>query len=74
MIMTVYVAEISPKESRGMLNSINGISLCFGTIVSLAANVGYSRFLLGWRIAIITLLCPLLIYTVGMMWMPHTPQ
>ncbi len=75
MIMSVYIAEISPKESRGMLNSVNGIAYCFGIISSLAANVGFSRFFLGWRLAIITSMFPILIYTFGMiMWMPYTPQ
>ena len=72
--MSVYIAEISPKESRGMLNSINGIFYSIGTISSLAASIGYSRFLLGWRISIITPMYAILIYTVGMIWMPHTPQ
>ena len=74
MIMPVYVAEVSPKESRGMLNSVNGVAYGLGTIAALATNIGLSKIFLGWRIALVLPAFVALIYAVGMIWIPHTPS
>ena len=71
----LYISEISPKELRGMLTSVFNMMFGFGTICALATNVGFSRFFLGWRIAMTIPASVALVYAIGMVvWMPHTPQ
>ena len=75
MMVPLYISEISPKELRGMLTSVYNMMFGFGSICALAANVGFSRFFLGWRIAMTIPASVPVIYTIGMIaWMPHTPQ
>lgn len=73
VILPVYIAEMSPKESRGMLTSIIGPMFSIGIVISLCANVGFAKFSFGWRMAFVVVLFGLL-YVIGMKFMPHTPR
>lgn len=72
--MPIYISEMSPKESRGTLTSIIGPMYNIGFLGSLCTNIAFSKFSLGWRMAIAVLVIFGLLFTVGMKFMPHTPR
>ena len=73
MVMPVYIAEMSPKESRGILGSTMGFAYNLGVAIGFLANIGFTRFAIGWRIStVITAIA--VIFAVGMSFMPHTPR
>ncbi len=74
MVMPVYISEVSPKESRGMLTSLIGIGYAMGALLGLCTNIGFSRFLLGWRVATGVQAVWGLLFSLGMVWMPYTPR
>jgi predicted MFS family arabinose efflux permease len=74
MMTPVYISETSPKEHRGMLTSIVGQGYTLGLLVSLSMNVGFSRFNLGWRVPYMIRVPIGLVYTIGMMFAPHSPR
>ena len=65
---------MSPKDSRGMLLSLMGTSFGIGIFLAACTNIGFSQFLLGWRVALVTQACMGLVYAFGMKWMPHTSR
>jgi MFS family permease len=72
--MPVYISEVSPKESRGILSSLIGTYFVGGFLVALCGNIGFSMFLLGWRISTSIQALLGLLFSFGMMWMPHSPR
>lgn len=74
MIMSVYIAEISPKEVRGRTASLIGPAFTIGVLLAAVTNVGFSKFALGWRVTFGIQAVLLLLYAVGMGCMPHTPR
>ena len=74
MIMPVYIAEMTPKESRGALSSTIGLTLNAGVNIALFANIGYAKFTLGWRVSIIIIALVGLVFSIGMKFLPHTPR
>ena len=74
MVMSVYIAEVSPKESRGMLGSTIGPTFMAGVTVALLANIGFAKFSIGWRLANVVLGIVGVIYAIGMAFLPYTPR
>ena len=74
MVMPVYIAEMSPKESRGMLGSTIGPTFNVGVTIAFVANIGFTRFATGWRISTVITAILAVIFAVGMNFMPHTPR
>ena len=74
MVMPVYIAEMTPKESRGMMGSITGPTLNIGLLVAYFSNIGFERFSVGWRVSVAILASFALMFAVGMIFMPHTPR
>ncbi len=74
MIMPVYVSEMTPKDSRGMLGSVIGPTYLGGYLLALCANVGYAQFPVGWRVTMATAALGGLSYATGLLFMPHTPR
>ena len=74
MVMPVYIAEMSPKESRGMLGSTIGPTFNLGVNIAYFYNIGFSKVAIGWRIAIGLIAFFAAILAVGMNFMPHTPR
>ena len=72
--MPMYISEMSPKDSRGMLGSLIGISYAAGILAALGSNIGFSKFLLGWRVSASVQALLGLLFSLGMIWMPHTPR
>ncbi len=74
MMTTLYVVEISPKESRGMTSSIAGPGINFGYLTALLLNVGFEKFFVGWRVSVSIVFFLGLLYAAAMMFIPHTPR
>ena len=74
MMCPLYTAEASPKEVRGMMTSITGPSFNAGLVTAIFTNVGFSRFSVGWRIAVVVVMVVALVFSVGMKFLPHTPR
>ncbi len=74
MVGPLYVCEISPKDSRGMLVSFFGVLYGLGILLAACANIGFSQFLPGWRVTLSILAFSVLLYAVGTLWLPHTPR
>jgi SP family myo-inositol transporter-like MFS transporter 13 len=72
--MPIYLSEVSPKESRGMLSSLIGFCYAGGVVAALCSNIGFSKFLLGWRVSTSIQALLGLLFSLGMIWMPHTPR
>ncbi len=65
---------MSPKTKRGLLISMIGPGFAIGVLIGLFANVGFARFSEGWRVAGIVLAMVSLVYSIGFIWLPHTPR
>lgn len=74
MILPVYIAEMSPKKSRGKLCSIIGPGYNIGILLGAACNIGFARFRLGWRIANGVQAVLAVVYTAMVVFIPHTPR
>lgn len=74
MVMPLYISEISPKESRGMLTSLIGPGYAVGVLIALCTNIGFSKFRLGWRVAMIIQGLMGLLLSVGAASLPQTPR
>ena len=74
VVMPVYIGEMSPKESRGMMVSLLGPAYATGKIVAYITNIGFSKFHLGWRLTKVVLALGGLMYAFIMLWMPHSPR
>ena len=74
VVVPVYIAEMSPKESRGMLVSLLGLIAGIGTVVGLCTNIGFSKFLLGWRLTSAVSGLSGLVYALTILWLPHSPR
>ena len=70
----MYIAEMTPKESRGMLGSTIGFSFNLGLNIGLFSNIGFAKFGVGWRVAIAIEALLGLVFAVGMKFMPHSPR
>ena len=68
------MGEMAPKESRGMLVSLFALVTGIGTVVGLCTNIGFSKFLLGWRLTGAVLGLGGLMYAFAMLWLPHSPR
>ena len=74
VVVPVYIGEMSPKESRGMLVSLLAIVSGFGLGIGLCTNIGFSKFLLGWRLTSAVLGLGGLVYALTILWIPHSPR
>ena len=74
MVMPIYIAEVSPKKSRGMLVSLMGTGYALGLVLSLCCNIGLNYFYFGWRVPFIVQIGVGFFYAVVMLFMPRTPR
>lgn len=72
--MPVYISETTPKKTRGFFCSFIGPGFAFSYLISLSANIGFSRFYIGWRVSNMVTLILALVYAIGMKSMPHSPR
>ncbi len=74
VLMPVYIGEMSPKTKRGSLILLIGPGFAIGILIGLLTNAGFARFDEGWRVSGGVMAIISLIYSVGFIWMPHTPR
>lgn len=73
MVTPLYIAEISPAASRGMLVSLNQLAITIGIVVSYF--VDYSLASTGdWRWMIGLGVFPAAIFGLGMLFLPESPR
>ncbi len=70
----VYIAEIAPKNIRGSLTSLVGLTLALGTLSGYVINLLLFDKSFGWRTSrlIDCILC--CVYVAGMALVPMTPR
>ena len=76
MVIPVYIAEISPKRSRGKLSSTIGPMFAGGLLVGFVVNLGCVEFDigLGWRISLGLQSVFGVVFVFGMIFLPRTPR
>lgn len=72
--MPVYLSEISPKESRGMIVSLVGPLYAIGLLVAICSNIGFAEFGLGWRVSVGIAAVIALVSIIGSGYLPHSPR
>ena len=69
----LYIAEISPPESRGALVSLNQLLITVGILVSYLVDYAFAN---GehWRWMLGLAAIPAIVLGLGMLWLPETPR
>ncbi|EDV20428.1 uncharacterized protein TRIADDRAFT_38377 [Trichoplax adhaerens] len=69
LVVPIYIAEISTAESRGMLGSMNQLSVTIGFLLGAVLALG-----INWNyLALVGMVLPILM-ALGIMFMPETPR
>ncbi|XP_038887607.1 sugar transporter ERD6-like 7 [Benincasa hispida] len=68
-VVPVFIAEIAPKNLRGVLTTLNQLMIC--TAVSISFTIGN---VLSWRALALTGLVPCVILTFGLLFIPESPR
>ncbi|XP_062513936.1 glucose transporter GlcP-like [Corticium candelabrum] len=74
MVVPVYNAEVSPKDIRGRLVSLQQLSITAGIMVSFIVNLGCVHFEIGWRISLGLQCVFAIILILGMIVLPESPR
>lgn len=81
MLSPMYIAEISPAESRGKLVSFNQFAIIFGMLVVYFVNYGISRLgddnwlnEIGWRWMFASEMIPAGLFLLFLFFVPETPR
>lgn len=78
VITPMYMAEVSPPESRGkilfMYQISIGIGILFSFIVGVAVDAAIANKDIDWRVMLSIGLIPATIFLVGMLKMPNSPR
>ncbi|KAL8496044.1 hypothetical protein ACS0TY_019956 [Phlomoides rotata] len=68
-VVPVYIAEITPKNLRGVFTSVNQLMICFGlSVMYLVGNV------ITWRLLALIGTIPCLIQLLGLALIPESPR
>ncbi|KAL8262131.1 hypothetical protein R6Q59_026180 [Mikania micrantha] len=68
-VVPVFIAEIAPKNLRGMLTAANQLMIC--AAVSLSFVIGT---MLPWRILALIGMVPCIVLVIGMFFIPESPR
>uniref|UniRef100_A0A7N0T8L5 Major facilitator superfamily (MFS) profile domain-containing protein n=1 Tax=Kalanchoe fedtschenkoi TaxID=63787 RepID=A0A7N0T8L5_KALFE len=68
-VVPIFVAEISPKNLRGALTTLNQVMICCGVSVSFVTGT-----ILTWRVLALTGLIPCIIVIFGLIFIPESPR
>ncbi|RDX75664.1 Polyol transporter 5, partial [Mucuna pruriens] len=76
LIAPVYISEISPTSSRGLLTSLPEIFLNGGILIGYISNYGFSKLPLriGWRLMLGIGAIPSILLAVAVLAMPESPR
>ncbi len=56
------------------MTSIAGVAYALGSFISLFANVGFSKFAVGWRLSLASVSLYAVIFVTAMKFVPHSPR
>lgn len=73
MIMPVYISEMSPATSHGILGSLIGPTFALGNLFASVFNIGFAEFSFGWRFSLSIQGILGILYMIGMGLLPHSP-
>ncbi|XP_062155578.1 sugar transporter ERD6-like 6 isoform X2 [Alnus glutinosa] len=65
----VYIAEISPQNTRGSLGSVNQLSVTIGTMLAYLLGM-----FVNWRVLAILGILPCAVLTPGLLFIPESPR
>ncbi|EPS59997.1 hypothetical protein M569_14807, partial [Genlisea aurea] len=68
-VVPVFIAEISPKDLRGALTTLNQLMICTGVSVSFIIGT-----LLPWRVLALVGIVPCAVLVVGLLFIPESPR
>jgi SP family arabinose:H+ symporter-like MFS transporter len=70
----MYVAEVAPPKSRGMLVSIYQLAIVLGILCSFTINYGLHNLDNNWRWMFATGIVPSVVFFVGLFFIPESPR
>lgn len=74
MIVPVYVSELSPKQIRGRLTSLNTLVITFGQVMAYVMNIAFASVPEGWRYMFGIAGIPALLQFIIMPFLPESPR
>lgn len=73
MAVPLYIAELSPPQSRGALVSLNQLLITFGILLAYAVSLHYSNKS-DWRDMFLFGIFPAVLQGIGLFFIPETPS
>jgi len=74
MCSPVYIAEVAPEHTRGMLSTLWQLSITIGILIASAANLGLQHWDNGWRISYGGNISFAFILLGSLLFMPESPR
>ncbi|XP_064486787.1 solute carrier family 2, facilitated glucose transporter member 10-like isoform X2 [Ornithodoros turicata] len=69
-----YISEISPRQHRGMLVSLNEVGITVGFLLAYTVNYSFISLHNGWQYMFAAAMCPALLQMVGTLFLPQSPH
>jgi sugar porter (SP) family MFS transporter len=74
VLSPVYVAEVAPRKSRGMLVAIYQLAIVLGILCSYTINYGLHNIDNNWRWMFATGIAPSVLFFLGLFFIPESPR
>lgn len=74
ILSPLYIAEISPKESRGKLVSINQLTIVIGILLAYLVSYFLAGYMNNWRWMLSSAAIPAVIFFIGALFLPESPR
>ena len=74
VLSPMYVAEVAPPKSRGMLVSIYQLAIVLGILCSFTINYGLHNLDNNWRWMFATGIVPSVVFFIGLFFIPESPR
>jgi sugar porter (SP) family MFS transporter len=74
VLSPMYVAEVAPPKSRGMLVSIYQLAIVLGILCSFTINYGLHNLDNNWRWMFATGIIPSVVFFIGLFFIPESPR
>lgn len=74
ILSPLYIAEISPREVRGKMVSINQLAIVIGILLAYFSNYFLSHLELNWRLMFISGCLPASLFVLGALFLPESPK
>lgn len=74
VVCPVYIAEVAPAKARGRLIMLVQFSMVFGLTTAVITTYTLTRLGLSWRWMMASMAAPVLLFLVGLFWVPESPR